>query len=211
MSLEDYTIGIKLDANNRYTVTTNKIAVAGLLRNEPDEYVALDKGVAFFDGNFNHKFQTKVTASTGGQVYPWALANTLDDFLPLNDVLGLQVRSGQVFLVEKDGGILYFDSSTTLIINTQYYHTIVRDEAIGSFGQLQCFIYDDAIRTNLIDVLTLALHVKEDWRYVYGVMAPASSGINFITADIENLDLGLAVGFNPSWARNSNQIIGVSQ
>jgi hypothetical protein len=198
MAIEDFTTYTEVDPNSRISVTSSTITATALPRNE-DSYVYDDKGVAHFDGDFEHLITTKTTNVLSVSVCgSWVLTNTVDDLFGLitanESFLILQHNSGSSYLLrEFISGTAYTDSAT-LTGGQTYYLTINRDESIGSFGQLTCLIYSDSGRTILVDTLTLSLHAKLDLRYVFGLMTfndgNTSTG-NFVFSD---LDLGEAVG-----------------
>lgn len=202
MSLEDFTTYTKVDPNNRYTVAANLITVNNLSRDEI-AYIVSDKGVDFFDGDYEHllQFRTASSSSILSTLNPWTLANELGDIrnlLNLSPKLGahtiqlLEIAATvNCILTESVAGGSSFNDQFSGTVNVIYYVKIIRDEAIGSFGQLQCFIYTDSDRTVLVDTLTIALHEKMDFRYVY-----AANSFNFAESKafdgtINDLDLGL--------------------
>jgi hypothetical protein len=201
VSKEDYTAYTETDPNSRYTVTVNNIDVAGLLRNE-DAWVVDDKGINHFDADFEHLVDAEFLSGTsGGLVTAWMVADAI------NDINGLLSDAGESYLavwgtavgavpvirvIEVVGTSLYFDSYI-VSYNTPYYLRIKRDESIGTYGQIQCFIYSDSARTILVYTLVLALHAKNDFRYIYGVNSGNKGTTESITATISNLDLQEAV------------------
>ena len=222
MAFEDYTTATKVDLNNRYAVATNVITVSDLSRNEA-AYIYWDKGIGFFDGDYTHliKYRTASSSVILSTVYVWLLANkvaggrTIDQTVPTLGSHSLELQEvgsiANCFLSERiAGGSRFFDQFSG-VVNTHYYSKIVRDESIGTFGTLYCYIYTDSGRTVLVDILSIALHEKMDFRYIYAANSYDFTESKAYDGTIENLDLGLIGGFNPAWARNSNQIIGVNQ
>ncbi len=179
MAIEDFGTYTEVDPNSRVTVATRRVTHTALDRNET-AYVYKDKGAAFFSGDFVQLITVFMTAlSNGSVVFAWGVANTLNDFRTIKDAsgnwLGISlVGTGAgvvptIVLGENDGGSVFTDSFPGSLA-TPYYLKIVRDESVGSFGTLSCFIYTDAARTTLVDTLTITLHTsKKDFRYVYAV------------------------------------------
>lgn len=191
MPLENYDIYTESDPLGRYAVTTNKIVVTSLENDDPDQYVAFDYSAAPFDGDFTQRNKLTVTTAGGGFIYSWCLAKAFDDLAGLTDAFYLQHNGAAALLKERVSSTDYQDFTTGLSAATPYWYVFVRDELIGSFGQLQCFIYDDEAETSLFDTLTLALHIKEDFSHVYGTIGGGSGSSSSISGDIENLDLGI--------------------
>ena len=198
MALQDFTTYTEVDPNSRYTATSTKIDVAGLDRSE-DAYVYKDYGVNFFAGDFTHKITAYIgSASQNGGFLrmAWGLANAL------NDVSGLRGAAEnylECYITKNDAsnrtiniaeyyGSNGVDTSINLSLDTPYYLTIVRDEAVGTYGTLYCYIYSDSARTTLVDTLTITLRAKVDFRYLYGANSfnNSTSGLAF-TGYVENL------------------------
>ncbi|MCK5600854.1 hypothetical protein KAR91_03235 [Candidatus Pacearchaeota archaeon] len=198
MAIEDFTTYIEVDTPNRLTVAADSITITDLDRDE-HAYVYSDKGLDFFNGDFEHLLDVYTASSTtvGALCYNWALGTEIGDF---NDIK----NSG--FL-----GLVRFKSATTVVrlqlyeivtggasynvnfngsLNTTYYLKFVRDESIGTFGTLYCYIYSDSDRTVLVETLSLALHEKKDFRYIYPVISEsgAASGEEY-DGTVSNLEL----------------------
>lgn len=192
MGKENYTAYAKVDPNNRYTVTSNNIDVAGLLRNE-SAWVVDDKGVNHFNGDLEHLVDTEVNSSDSNAIFvPWMLANKVDDWNGVlsdagEDFLALMCIRAAIRVQECIGTSLISDEY--LGVFTTYYHKLKRNEAIGTYGQLQCFIYSDSERTSLLDTLSLTLRAKNDFQYVYGVNSANNATTPSITGSVSNLDL----------------------
>ena len=112
---------------------------------------------------------------------------------------------GGLVLVEGDGANVDTGAGTTTIltIGTQYYLRICRDESIGTYGTLYCYIYSDAAMMELVEVVSLALDVKTNFRYAYafsdgGALAGSQlySGVNgAMTLDQHPYTLEAMVGY----------------
>ena len=184
MAVENFLTYPEVDPNSRITVTSSRVTWASLDRNET-AYVASDKGTDFFDGDFVHLLTASMTSNSGSStVYGWALTNTLDSLYAIDaasgDYLGLNYygysATRQLVLAECDGGAVYASNAYSITLTTVYYVKIVRDEAVGTYGTLYCYIYSDSARTTLLATLTLTLHTsKKDFRYVHAVNSWDSS------------------------------------
>jgi len=93
-------------------------------------------------------------------------------------------------LKETNGATDTIDSYTSLSQNTDYYLTLKRDEAIGTYGTLYAYIYSDSARTTLVDTLTVTLTEKQDFRYLFGMISyDSATGNNAWSGTISNLVL----------------------
>ena len=185
MALENFTTYTETDPNSRITVTTTKVTWTSLTRNE-DAHVYADKGVDYFAGNFEIQFTLRLNGGTGtGYPGVLALTNTVDDLKGIDDASGsylallqtLVFGNNQVLLEECDSGTLYYSSySNTLTANTDYYITVIRDETVGTYGTLYCYIYSDYLRTTQVgSTLSITLHSsKKDFRYLFPIISSNS-------------------------------------
>lgn len=195
---ENYTAYTKFDINGRYNVAVNNIDVTGLLRNEA-AWVVDDKTVDHFDEDFEHLVDFEVTSADHNSLFvPWMLANAVDDWSALLSDAGqsfLSVMSlgssGTSIIIRMHEAIgnSALNDSYAASFSTDYYLKIKRDEAVGSFGQLQCFIYSDSDRTSLLDTLSLTLRAKLDLRFVFGMNSANNGTTPSITGSASNLDL----------------------
>lgn len=147
-----------------------------------------DKGAAHFDGDFEHLFEFKETFDeTLSTAYPYAMTNIESTWYDIqvtqtDDAIGLSTYSAgatdhRLYLWEVDGGTGYNDSYLSIVEGTAYYLTIKRDEAVGDFGTIYCYIYSDASRETLVDTLSVTLHTsKKDFRYIYAIMGKGEAG-----------------------------------
>ncbi|MGB6873341.1 MAG: hypothetical protein WBE46_04275 [Dehalococcoidia bacterium] len=197
MATENLTTYTEVDPNSRIGVTAARSAVTGLTRNE-DAYLYKDKGAGRFSGDFEHLIDCRVDSGNNvGLLYPWALANLIDDVAGIGasgDLLGcnLYVVSPtrvDIYLHEWIAGVHYGSAGYQGAPATTYYLKIKRDESVGTYGTLYCYIYSNAARTNLLATLSLALHEKEDFRYIYATNTYNDANAAAITGWCENLDL----------------------
>lgn len=202
MAFEDFSTYTEVDPNSKIGKGTRRITFTDIERNVL-AYVNSDKGVNFFDGSFIHLITFNVSASSGNEVIsPWVMSNDIDGsfdlFNPANNFSAFKVRLENpqgvfsIDLVEIDsGGNGWTSGSYTLTLGTTYYLKIVRDESVGTYGNLKCYIYDDAGRTNLLATLTITLHVsKKDFRYIFPLLSyEAGPGGFTSTGYTEDLEL----------------------
>lgn len=176
---QDFTDYIEADPNSRIAVAKREITFEDLTRNE-DAWVRYNFGTGYFSGNFQHQV---VVAATGhldaGIVAVWALTNIIDDLVGIDTASGdylaveLLYDTGaskyKLRIEEVDGGTPYTDDYE-ISVDTDYYLTISRDESVGTYGTLYCYIYSDAERTTLLDTLSLALHTsKKDFTHLFAL------------------------------------------
>ena len=103
-------------------------------------------------------------------------------------VITLWLLTNTVYLRELHGQTPY-DDSWLSTVNTDYYPKVKRDEAVGTYGTIYAYIYSDADRTSLSDTLSVALHEKRDFRYIYGINSLGADNNYVCTGYVKNLDL----------------------
>ena len=197
MGYENFAGYIEVDPNSRIAKTPARVTGVGILRNE-DAYVYKDKTVAYFSGDFVHCLTVKMTAGTeDGRVYVWGLTNSINDMKGIDvgggSYLGMFFYKGSttchMYLEECSSGSLFQDSYT-ITLNTTYYLKIVRDESVGTYGTLYCYVYSDSSRTTLVDTLQLTLnHSKKDFRYIFAMNTWNNGTTETCSGYCENLDL----------------------
>ena len=184
MANQDLTTYTEVDSNNRLTVISSKVTFAGLQKGD-DAWVYYDFGANYFDGDFEHLLEVYLDASDAwGFGSVWALTNTIDgtyDIAAANGdylivAIGKDASNYRIQIRELDGGTKYSDTYVPSL-DTLYYLKVKRDEAVGTYGTLYCYIYDDADRTSLVDTLTITLHSsKKDFRYFFALLSHGQSG-----------------------------------
>lgn len=192
---QDLTGFTETDPNARISVTASRATAANLTRQE-DAFVYKDKGVGWFAGDFKHRLAVRVTAAnSGGWLGVWALANNVDDayWLQLNAQallvnLYYDGANYQLRLREAYGGE-FFTATYNISLNTTYYLELERLEGVGTYGTLYCRIYSDAGYTSLLTTLSLTLHVKADFRYLFALLSYNSASAQVLSGYSESLDL----------------------
>ena len=197
MTTQNLTTYTKNDPNGRLTVAAARVDFAGILKNE-DCNLYYDFGANFFDGNFEHLLEIYIDSGTNwGRCYPWMLTNDIDDYYGLQGAsksalaLLLTLVDGvySIRMHELNSGTTYTDLFTCSV-DTSYYLKIKRDESVGTYGTLYCYIYSDAERTNLLDTLELALHTsKKDFQYLFAINTYNDAGAQSLTGYAQNYDL----------------------
>lgn len=198
MSLwQDYTTYTELDvaANRIQNIAARSFNIVSL---DTDEFVAIYK-VVTHNSDFENTLEIKVTANSSGILYPWVLSIAFANdvgYLIDNDVQTLHClkwrTDSKLELIEHQVGVgtLSDVSSTVFSLNTTYYIRIVRDEAVGTYGTLYCYIYNDAEYTSIIEILSVVLRVKSDFTRLWGAGAQQNgAGGASISALISNLKL----------------------
>ncbi len=196
---ENFTTYTEEDPNTHITVTASRVTVTGLLRNE-NAYVYKDKTASYFDGDFEHLITAYMTAGTsGGQNVIWGLANFIGSYSDTTkpDMLSVLIyhAGGTTYRLILQESMLGTKWSATydISLDTPYYLKIKRDESVGTYGTIYSYIYSDSARTNLLQTLTLTLHEKEDFRYIYAGQSMNTAQAFSISGYSENLDLQEAV------------------
>lgn len=196
--LEDFDTYSELDPGDDLVRSGNTVIITGLPRNV-ESRVWYDKGVGHFDGNFQHEVDFSLNGQENGLCGVWMLANDLDEIggLATNNKDALFIKTLiyaeylRIQLYEYNNGTPQDDSNETLAESTRYYLRLKRDEEVGDWGLLECFVYDDSGRTNLLFTLGLTLTEKQDFRYIYAVNSQDSSHTYTISGDVSNLDLAV--------------------
>lgn len=207
MSVVDFTTFTEVDPSSKITVTSTKIDSAANTTQD-NAYVYKDMGAGYFSGDFTHNFEVFLNSSSDAGLRQnfWAMANGVGEQEALQNAdtdyfawsFGDEGANTLRRLYEGDGATDYQDSdggNASVGYGTVYYVKIVRDEAVGSFGTLYCYIYSDSGRTTLIESQSLTLHTsKKDFRYIYGEMNDGRTQAGVITGYTQNLDLTPGAG-----------------
>ena len=173
----------EVDPNNRLAETATRITFTGITIDET-AYVYKDYTANYFAGDFTHyvDFRVDATPTTDFQCAVWLMSNDLNDYANLDvgnkshlrvTYYKWDVDSGRLYLTERDTSTPYSDYYYGIIPDTTYYLKIVRDEAVGTYGTIYCYIYptvaDRIADTNRIDRLEIALHTsKKNYQYLMG-------------------------------------------
>ena len=168
-------------ANDRITRQLPTRAKFTAIPRNQDCYLYKDFGIDYFSGDFEVWFEFTITsAAAGNYVVLWCLANDLDDNAGLenNNQSHLDFRfyyGPNIVTEEQNGANYYGTSSTTITVGTTYYVKVWRNESVGTYGTLYVKFYtSDANRisdTSPIVNHSLALHAKNDFRYMYVIQS----------------------------------------
>ena len=196
--IEDFTTYTEVDPNAHITVTSSEVTFTGLTRGE-DAYVYKDMGIDHFDGNFEHLIDITISASVDSALnFLWSLTNLIDDMKGIADVAGdsLSIEfygnatDGPIIrIAELNSGTWATTANYLVTLGTTYYLKIRRDETVGTYGTLYCYIYSDSARTNLLTTLSLALTKTQDFRYIYVTQTYNSANTYAVSGSSANLDL----------------------
>jgi len=196
-NLQDYTAYIEVDTASRLTVAANTLTIASL---DTDETLKLtyDFGASYFSGDFEHSLNIKVTVGTGTEsCYLWgmsdSIANPIGTLITANtDLIALAWTNGALILTERNSTVSTTDTSSALSLATDYYLRIVRDEAVGTYGTLYCYIYTDREYCELVDTISVTLTEAKDWRYLWAASSVGDgAGSTVFTGTISNLTLDI--------------------
>lgn len=214
--MEDFTTYTETDASARIAVTSTKLTITAIQDSETGRVVK-DKGAAFFNADYEHWLTVYIDSATvtGIAAVIWAVANTSTGNIAGggmgNDANWIRAyeetaSTASIFLCENDGGVGYTNTVLTLSLSTPYYLKIKRDEAVGSFGTLYCYIYSDSGRTTLVTTLSIALHTsKKDYQYIYGFTNwQHEDGAYTWTGYVENLDIAAGASPGPANLKSYN-------
>jgi photosystem II stability/assembly factor-like uncharacterized protein len=180
---EDFTTYTLSQEGTAVSKTADRITFTTAETRSDKFYVYKDKGVGHFNGNFTHLEKILASASLhSAAFFFWLLANAVGDAGQLvgasESFLAVYWYSNNtpvhyLYLREQDGANIYQVSYTPPALSTVYYLTVERDEAIGTYGTLYCYICTGnyyGLGGTLISTLSQALHTsKKDFRYIYGL------------------------------------------
>ena len=194
MAYEDFTTYTEVDVEGRSTVTSTRVTVTGMERDDTC-VVYKDFGAGFF-GNFEHSLAGLFDTFTGvfGYMTLWSVGNSL---APTGAVqyasnVGIQAlfsagNSAPAIVFEENAG----DTTDNMLVSldTVYYLEIERNSAISTTSHF-CRIYSNPSRTNLLDTLTNG-YASTTYQYLGTSGSRASTPVDndTITAYIENMDL----------------------
>jgi len=173
MVLEDFTTFTEMDnANNRITIDSAVQITATPYRNDAQAvYCYKDYGANHFN-DFTHYFSSKCDYAMGYcHNYVWLISRNLgaifairgDSYINVHQYLHSTLGERRIVLEDWDGVGGHSDSYVGAGINTRYYYTIIRSGANTTL-----LIYDDNLRTSLVDTLTLG-NVADDMQYLMPV------------------------------------------
>jgi hypothetical protein len=204
---EDFTTYTEVDGGADTAYTTTAGSVQFTVPRDETSYIYKDFGTDYFNGDFEHR--VKVNINGGGIAYVWGLANSLNDFKTIidasEDYLAVMFNSGNQLagIFESDGGSSESDTFT-YADSTDYYLKIKRDESVGTYGTLYCYVYSDAAYSVLVDTLSIELGEKEDFRYMYVLSSHNNSNATELSGTISNLQLDTANYFDGNLVVKAN-------
>jgi hypothetical protein len=196
LAVEDFTTYTEVDPNSRISKTATRTTFTALTRDE-DAYVYYDYTANHFAGDFEHLLTISSDTTSGdlGDAGLWQMTNALDDrgglYSANEPTLFVSAYFGVLQLHEYDSPAADYQSANySITANTPYYLKIKRDESVGTYGTIYCYVYTDAARTTLVATLSVALHTsKKDYRYVGVSWSADYNNAANITGYSENLDL----------------------
>ena len=184
--LQDSADYVEVDGDGRLVLTTaNKLTITDM-DNDEDIGLYIDKTADHFDGDFEFHTQVNNTGTAGNdeRVGLWAVTNSIASLGAIDTAVGDYIavywldNAGDEWIVleECNAGSLTNDTSIAVAMATEHYLKIVRDESVGTYGTVYCYIYSDVTHSTLVDTLTLALTEKQDFRYLYWMTSYESGG-----------------------------------
>lgn len=192
MSTEDFTTFSEVsDPDSAVAVTASKLDCDSVDR-DVNTWHGDDKGVDHFGATFEHDVTLTPYADDNNAIgCCWGISNTVDDlngwWSSSKQAVFVRYYAGdnKIDLMDAENGNT--DASSFNYSNgTTYYLTIERTGETS----IECRIYDDLGRTNLLDTLSIGLTNGRRYRYVWGMNCWNSADSGFrATYDVENLDL----------------------
>jgi len=198
MPYEDFLTYDETDQNNNVTVSSSKISWEDMRRSDLT-HVSDSKGAAYFDGDFEHKFECQFSDINYAPIVGfWALANVQLAMKPIQDAGEdaahfYQFEDSLVIQVTENG--TPGDSESWQgAESTTYYITLSRNDDGGanSTGQYIAEIRTDSHTGTLQTTLTCdcAAGEQNDFEFIFGLMNSGSTGVlNTSDGFTQNLDL----------------------
>ena len=190
----------EVDPSTKITLTSSTVTWSN---QEQDEVATVteDFGANYFSGDLLHQFDGKTTyMSVATFATMWCLANVIGDGQDLSNDVHMEVywynhesknNYKAIMLKERDSGNSW-DGWYSMVIGTQYYIEVERDEAVGANGTIYCRIYSNSDYTGLIDTLSIALDNKRDYRYLYAFANWKTNNTNRTSGVSSNLNIDVS-------------------
>jgi hypothetical protein len=172
---ENFLTYTEVDPNSRITVAAQKISFAALASNET-AYVYKDMGAGGIAGNYSYNVNVICTGMTGTsmKVVFWSASNTLGEAQSCagghTHSLYFWSNTPSIYMEEDTTGGNY-NTGYTYATHKEYFITITRNTAVGTYGTIYAYIYADEDRTDLLTTLTLTLHENVNYRYLYALQS----------------------------------------
>jgi len=158
-----------------------------------------DFGEGFFAGNFEHRFQVRITSETaphGSYIDLWGLSNTSGFTKPYlylrlqwwgyNDE-GAKLK---LTLRARDSLGTYEDVLDGCPEGVTLYFTVVRDVSKDALNRFFCNVYRDPARTNLIGTMRTELNEIYDFQWCFPLFETwVQASSKWLEGYIENLEL----------------------
>lgn len=177
-------------------VAANTITITNLQRQSAAR-VWKDAGAAHFGAIFEHLVSGQTDSNTGGGwntlLFFWAVANVnnadanSDPFIYLYSATNGESPADNLYMrLGIDDGATEDEDSYNAGAGewgTRYYFTLDRNAV-----DLDCYIYDDVDRTNLVDTLTVPKGTSS-LRYIYGTLCRGGNHAAVTSGKVYDLDL----------------------
>ncbi len=164
------------------------ITVTDLDKDE-EAWCYVDKGAGQISGDFEARVQFNCTDDNGmsDACSPFAVTNSIGTLCDIDTASGdyigvywlqhgLHSGNGAFFLEEVNAGAINNDYTEDLPTNIEYYLKIIRDESVGTYGTIYCYVYTGGFDGTLVDKLTVTLTEKQDFRYLFWMNSYESGG-----------------------------------
>ncbi|MBA7494383.1 hypothetical protein ES702_04958 [subsurface metagenome] len=199
---------VDIPANRITSITAARVQMTNC---DDDETVYLyrDRGVDHYSGDYEHLLTIYLdTITNTGHAVFWAITNGIDDCYSLHngggdlhwiECYGDTGPPSELFLLETVAGAWLADVYS-MLWDTPYYLRVKRDESVGANGTLYLYIYSDALRTILLDTLSVALREKEDFRYQFAISSynegDAGEAATYYTQHLNLQEAGAGAGIS---------------
>ena len=206
---QDLTSGYsETDTGNKFSETASTLTVTALALTDT-AILAKDFTASYFSANVTVKFTVNVSAgSSPGRVEAVVFTNQAAETITghntnSHDYLSAEIIIGTtgfaLYIRERNGATETYDDATYegdtvfFSLSTNYYCTMIRDEAVGTYGTLYLHVYSDSARTVLLGSATLALTEKENFQYFYaGCSIGGAAGAQTVTCTVADYKIAIS-------------------
>ncbi len=192
MAYEDFTTYTEVDPSSQVTVDSATSVSWSDMDRIQDTYVYIDKGAAYFDTDYIHRFEFQFSdRNDTPSMEAWALSNNLgshQDHIDGGwDRTYFLIHNNAAYLrYMKDGAVDDGDNTGALDDGVQYYVTITYD---ASRQEVVSYIRTASHVGPIVDVLAIQPSVDENYQYLYVICSNGTGAAGTSDGSVQNLDL----------------------
>lgn len=199
MAYENFTVYDEIDQGDNVTVITNKVSWS-TLNGDQETHVAISKGAAYFNNDFEHRFEVQFSNIVlWPEINHWAISNLKETIQTLKNSAEDFVCFGQYGIwtylrVYENGNVSSQDFWFTPSTSTTYFVTLSydRDGGANSTGQYTAVIRINSHTGTIQDTLTVDSPVggQHDYEFIFALQNSGEGDANeYADGFTQNLDL----------------------